>query len=429
MRIAPALCFLILTVLFTSCATVRTGDDPSDYENAVRRLEARLAANPSDAEALSDLGVIYLRTNRYAQAAEHLQEAFAHGAEDPRTIMHLGLASEAMGRRQIAMRLYERYAEVPRLSRYRRLMEGRYHTLSRRVAQEEVREQVLREAEIGGETSPRILAVVPFNYQGDDAQFEPLGRGLAEMLTIDLARVPELQLVERVRLQALLDELELSQSQAVDPSTAPRMGRLLGAGRLIGGNVNVISGSDLSVDAALVSVETGALPSVESRSGSLNDLFRLQKDVAFALIEELGYALTPEQREQIERQPTQNLQAFLAYSRGLQEEDAGNFDAASQHFEQAHQLDPAFDAAAERMESNEGMRDAGGTTEDVIAQAAREDGVTDETMDLVGLRTLKLGESIGANLVPGHDARKPYAEAAGSGAGELPDPPPPPRGE
>lgn len=400
--------------------------DPADYANAERRLQARIAADPTDAEALRDLGIIHLRTGRYPGAAEHLQQAFAHGADDPKTLLHLGLANETMGKRQTALRLYEKYAEVSRLSPYRRLMEGRYHALSRRIAQEEIRQRLREEAQFGGETSPRILAVVPFGYLGDDAQFAPLGRGLAEMLTIDLGRVPGLQLVERVRLQTLLDELELGRNDAVDPSTAPRVGRLLGAGRLVGGSYNVIAGSDLSVDAAIVSAESAAMPDVESRSGSLGDLFRLQKDVAFALIEELGYSLTPEQREEIERQPTQNLQAFLAFSRGLQDEDAGNFEAAAQHFEQAQQLDPNFDLAAERFDAADGMSDASGTAEEVIAEASVEDVIVEEPIDLVDLRAQKLGESVGANLVPGQDARKPFAEASGAGAVRLPDPPPPP---
>ena len=425
MRIAPALCCLFLLVLCTSCSGVRFNQDAADYDESMRRLQARVAANPGDAEALRDIGVIYLRTSRYAEAADYLQRAFANGADDPKTLLHLGLASESMGRRQTAMRLYEKYAEVPRLSPYRKLMEGRYHTLSRRVAQDEIREQLAREAEIGGETSPRILAVVAFNYQGADRQYAPLGRGLAEMLTIDLGKVPGLQLVERVRLQTLLDELELGQSDAIDAATAPRMGRLLGAGRLIGGSYNVLSGTNFSVDAAVVSVENATVPAVESRSGSVSDFFRLQKEVAFALIEELGYTLTPEQREQIQREQTQNLQAFLAYSRGLQEEDAGNFDAAAEHFRQAHQIDPGFDAAAVQQETAEGMRDAEGMTEDVIAQAARQEVISERPIDLMQNRVQTLGASMGASLLPGQDARKPFAEAADGGATELPDPPPP----
>ena len=393
----------------------------------MHRLEARLVANPGDAEALRDIGVIYLRTSRYADAADYLQRAFANGADDPKTLLHLGLASESIGRRETAVRLYERYAAVPRLSPYRKLMEGRYHTLSRRIAQDEVRAQLVREAEIGGETSPRILAVVSFNYQGGDNQYAPLGRGLAEMLTVDLAKVPGLQLVERVRLQTLLDELELGQTEAIDASSAPRMGRLLGAGRLIGGSYNVLSGENLSVDAAVVSVEDATLPAVESRAGSVSDFFRVQKEIAFALIEELGYTLTPEQREQIERDATQSMQAFLAYSRGLQEEDDGNFDAAAEHFRQAHRIDPNFEAAAERQETAEGMRDAGGMPEDVIAQAVRQEIIGEQPLNLMQNRVHTLGESVGASVLPGQDARKPFVDATDGGGTRLSDPPPPPQ--
>jgi TolB-like protein len=428
-RISRAPTLVLVLMLCTSCAGTRINSGPAADDATIRRLQARLAANQGDAEAWRDLGIIYLRASDFAQATDYLQQAYTRGADDPKTLLHLGLASETMGRLQTALRLYGMHADVPRTSPYRKLMKGRYQSISRRIAQEDVRQRLAQEAEIGGETSPRILAVVSFHYQGSDDQYEPLGRGLAEMLTIDLAKVPGLQLVERVRLQTLLDELELGQREAVDPSTAPRMGRLLGAGRMIGGNYNVVSGNSLSVDAAVVSVESGVEPAVESRSGSLSDLFRLQKEVAFALIEELGYTLTPEQRERIESVPTQNLQAFLAFSRGLQEDDAGNFEAAGRHFGQAHQLDPGFDAAAEHQETAEGMHEAAGSAEDVVARAASEDVIEEGPFDLVQHRARTLGASLGASLFPGQDARKPYTEAAGSGATRLPDPPPPPRGE
>src|SRR5262249_45824212 len=45
--------------------------------------------------------------------------------------------------------------------------------------------------------------------------------------------------------------------------------------------------------------------------------------------------------------PTQNVQAFIAYSRGLAAQDAGRLDEAASFFDNSRALDPRFVAAAQ----------------------------------------------------------------------------------
>ena len=59
----------------------------------------------------------------------------------------------------------------------------------------------------------------------------------------------------------------------------------------------------------------------------------------------MGIQLSPAEQEAINQRPTQNLQAFLSYSRGLMAEDRGDFGAAQADFERAAALDPNFRAA------------------------------------------------------------------------------------
>ena len=58
----------------------------------------------------------------------------------------------------------------------------------------------------------------------------PLERGLADLLITDLSRSAQLTVVERDRMQALADEIQLSQSDRVDAATSVRAGKLIQAG-------------------------------------------------------------------------------------------------------------------------------------------------------------------------------------------------------
>ncbi len=417
---------IVLVLSTTSCAPTVFVGDLSDYRDELGALQQRIAANPSDGEALRDLGVIYLKTRNFAEANSYLEQAYARDTADPKTLFYLGMAKETLAQRDTAIRLYEKYAEVPAASPYRRLMQGRYAWLSRRMLRDEMARLAQVETGVGDSTSARIVAVFPLVYQGNEDRFRPLARGLAEMISVDLGQVEALRVVERIRLQVLLDELQLSQSQYMDQGTAPRVGRLLGAGRIVSGTYNVLGGDDLRVEGALAALETSELLQLSPQSEALRNLFQIQKAVVFDLLQRMGIELTNEERQGIEFIPTQNLQAFLAFSRGLLEEDDDNFGLAAQFYGQAASLDPGFARASAKAEELEAVADADMEIEAFVAEAAAADGGPESgAIDLMALRISLLNAAIGNGFFPGDVSRKPAPEAGGE-AINLPDPPRPP---
>lgn len=426
-----AVVLLVLAGLLMSCASTRGTEDVADYDAELRQLMREAAERPEDPEPFREMGIIYLRTGKYSQANENLEKAFARDRDDPGTRYYLALSNEKLDKTQTALRLYGQFQDVPSDSPYRALMEGRYGYLTREVAREEMQQLLAAEDTLStNRLVPHAVAVFPLNFLGEQRRYSPIGRGLAEMISVDLANVKGLIVVERVRLQALLNELELARSAYVDPSTAPRVGRLLAAGRIVGGTYDV-QDDDLRVDASLWDTEKATMPEFEAQSGALRNYFRLQKQLVFALLDEMGIELTPEDREQIEYVPTENLQAFLAFSRGLEQEDIGNFEAASQFFREASQLDPEFQEASDKAEATEHTAEVAGTFGTALGAALEYETPIQPgpTIDPLQIRTQHLNSNIGSFIVPGLDNREPDAEAATGEAsfGGLPDPPPPPR--
>ncbi len=358
--------FVAVVALATWAAGCASGPvvvgEPGDFADQIRTLEQRLADDPDDTEALRELGVIYVRAQRPARAYSLLERAAARDADDPRTLFFLGLASEQVGRRQAALDVLSRYDEVPEDSRYRDLMRGRYAWLARQAARDQLRARLAAEQQDSRLlVSARVLAVLPLDYEGEDDRYAPLGRGLSELILSDLANIGDLTVVERIRLQALLDEIELGRSGAVDASTAPRAGRLLGAGRLVGGSYTVTSGRELQVNFALAEIARGGrFPSLGSQTAPLREIIQLQKRAVFRILGEFNIPITPAEREAIEKVPTEDLQAFLAFCRGLEAQERGAHALAAQFFGQAVALDPGFEMAASQKEEAEGLSQAGG---------------------------------------------------------------------
>jgi tetratricopeptide (TPR) repeat protein len=434
-RIAGILLFAPL--LLNSCATTGSTDTVQDFKYTIRRLQERLVTNPQDAGALRDLGVIYFESKQYGQAREYLKKSSLANGNDGKTMFYLGMTQEYDQDLNGALASYLNYMDLPSSSPFRKLMEGRYQAVTRALIAQQFRELASNEQVLAKQETPsNAVAVFPLVYEGSDPRFSSLGLGLSEMMTVDLGQVKKLKLVERLRVDELMDELKFGASSAVDPSTAPRVGKLLAAGRLVGGRFTVGADNALRLDVASLDVVRDKEPTTTTQSDDLDNLFKVQKEIVFDVVKKMGITLTREEREAIQRVPTKNLQAFIAYSIGLEKEGQGDFEAASVYFKQASALDPSFEKAKGKAEATDAMS-ASGTSKESALFAAHKISPPPSPSDqdrrggaraLLTQRFLKLEMAIQVGFVPGQNSRKAAQELSTLGVllNSLPLPPPPP---
>lgn len=325
------------------------GPAPGD----LAEVEARRAAHPGDPRVLTDVGVELYRAGAFARSRDVLLAALALEPRETRALIHLGLAHESLAEPELALAAYRR-ALGERLDRSeRRSVEARLPVITRQVLTLEARRAIAGEQSLAARAlRPNTVAVLPWIYLGADSTLKPLERGLAHLLVSDLARVSRLTLLERDRVQALADELALAQAGLVDSTTAARSGRLLGAAHVVHGAIRESPNGAIRLDAQVVATSTAAVRATGSASDRLAQLFALEKSVLFELLERWGIPLTPAERRAISQQPTADLQAFLAFSRGLEAEDRGDFLEAGRQFQAAAGQDPSFSAARQGAERN-----------------------------------------------------------------------------
>ena len=334
------------TILFAlsvgACASGTSGRSLASLEEAQR-------AEPGSFSVNRNLGIGYYEAGRFDDARAALQAASRLEPGDGTTALYLGLAAEELGDLAVAKQAYSTYLSVSRASRVRSQLQARLAALTRREIAEDAKRAVQQEHALGTAAgSPRTVAVLPLSFSGSDSSLRPLGRGLAELLATDLARSSQLTVLERARIQAVLDELALQQSAQTDTATNVRAGRILRAGRLVQGAILQLDESRLRVDAAVVDVPTTQVQGVAQESDELEQLFALEKRIALDLFDELGVTLTVAERNAIEQRPTRSLAAFLAYSRGLAAEDERRYDDASRFYRDATRLDPGFGEALQK---------------------------------------------------------------------------------
>jgi tetratricopeptide (TPR) repeat protein len=338
MRPRTSIGTLLLALTLSACAST-----------SLARLEQERQTAPGSFGANRSLGIAYYRAGRYPDARSALETAARLEPKDGTTALYLGLTAEELGDLPAARRAYASYLEVGRTSRVRMQLQSRLAALAKRELAADAKSAVQSESSIGGAIgAPTTVAVMPLRFTGADSSLRPLERGIAELLTTDLARSSKLTVVERSRIQALLDELGRQQSGQTDAATSVRAGKLLRAGRVVQGSILQLGGSQLRLDAAVVDVPTTRISGTAAGADQLDRLFDLEKRIALDLFRELGVTLTVAERNAIEQRPTRSLTAFLAYSRGLASEDQGRYDEAGGFYRDAIRLDPGFGAAMQK---------------------------------------------------------------------------------
>jgi len=183
------------------------------------------------------------------------------------------------------------------------------------------------------------VAVLYFKNQTGRPDFDPLQKGITLMLLTDLSKVKSLQVVERVKLQALGEEMGLGASGLVDPQTAPRAGRLLGAQWLVGGEISarhtILEIQKLRLQSRLLDVPVERIIGQPAAEGEVAQLFRLEKELLFELIRLLKIELTVQEEQELRIPCSTSFQALHALFRAIEASDRGEYSKAGQLYETA----------------------------------------------------------------------------------------------
>jgi TolB-like protein len=222
-----------------------------------------------------------------------------------------------------------------------------------RAADSSARSMLARERSLDvSRVDARTVAIAPFAVRVSDTTLAPLSYALADLLATDLGRSAQLRLVERLQFAAIARELSLAQSGRVDSAAAPRVGRLLGARRLIVGalaDVGAVGAGRLAIDARIADVQSSAVAPAVRATSPLDAILDAEKQLAFQLFRALGVTLTPQERALVEQRPTRNLAALLAYGRAIRAEYRGNLGEAAREYRNVLLADPGFSGVGSRV--------------------------------------------------------------------------------
>ena len=361
-------------------------------------LVQQARAQPGNATVRFRLAAALAAAHRCDTAVVVAQAGQLLAPEDVMGPLVMGHCQEADSRFDLAFQTYRDFADAHPQARGVAALRARQQLALRAGAIQNARTALTHEAELSSQPpQPSTLAVLPMTVSGDST-YQPLSRGLAELVTTDLALVRSLRLVERVQVGALLDEMKLGQSAKVDPTTAARVGHMLRAERMVQGVATISKNAPVQLSAALVSGD-GTVRAGSQVSGPFKGLLDLEKRLVFDVAAGLGIQLTEAERQRILAQGPKNLTAFLAYSEGITALDRGDYQAAARAFSASVRADPSFGAAQQGLQTSQAAPSVSGAgAGDLTTVVQTTEQNTEPPTDPIGSAISSAGQDVAPTL-------------------------------
>ena len=358
----------VLPLLAGACIHRLPDAAPGD----IPALRAQLTAEPNNTTVGTKLGIALYKDGQHKEAVAVLAPVVQAGEPTGAANLYLGLANEELQNWDAARDAYTSYISAGRFNPVKDQLRGRLALIVRRQIQDQAKTALAQEAQLSAQPpTVRSVAVFPFRLVSDNAELEPLEVALADMMITDLQLSGGLTVLERTQVQSLLDEMALSDAGYVDQGSGTRAGHLLRAEHVVQGALTTLGTEQIRFDADVLETQRGSSAGNITNEQQIATLFDMEKVVVFQVLDILGVELTPAEREQINQNRAENLLSFLAYGRGLQSMDRGDYASATQFFDQAIRLDPGFQPARDLGGQAGQMGDAATTsTTDVAASAA-----------------------------------------------------------
>ena len=202
-----------------------------------------------------------------------------------------------------------------------------------------------RPSAISAESAQVAIAVLPFSDVDGSAEDRLLTSGLHSKILTSLSQIPDLRVIARRSVMRYADT-EKSTRQIAEE---------LGVNMILDGDV-LLSGDRLRISAQLIDVimDEQVWADAYTRELSVAALFELQRQIAAEIARALKVRFAVAVPEDLEEIPTEQLEAYSLYLRGLAYENRPglsktNREMARQSYQKAIEIDPKFALAAARL--------------------------------------------------------------------------------
>jgi len=182
----------------------------------------------------------------------------------------------------------------------------------------------------------KSIAVLPFENRSEEKANAYFAEGIQDEILTRLSRIADLKVISR----------SSTQHYKSAPENLSEIAQLLGVAYILEGSVQK-SGDAVRVNVQLIKAANDSHLWADTFDRKLTDLFSVESEVAKVIAEQLRAHLTGQEEQELAVKPTDNMEAYNAYLRGLAytlrtANTPANALGAQKYLKEAVRLDPKF---------------------------------------------------------------------------------------
>jgi serine/threonine protein kinase/tetratricopeptide (TPR) repeat protein len=183
---------------------------------------------------------------------------------------------------------------------------------------------------------PKSIAMLPFENRSRDPDNAHFAGGIQDEIQTRLSKIADLKVISPTS----------TRHYPSAPENLPEIGRQLGVAHILEGSVQK-SGDAVRVHVQLIKASNNFQVWADTYDHKLTDIFSVESEVAKTIAGQLQAKLTGREEQVIAAKPTDNIEAYDAYLRGLAYSlkpgrTAANSLGAQKYLKEAVRLDPKF---------------------------------------------------------------------------------------
>jgi len=187
----------------------------------------------------------------------------------------------------------------------------------------------------------KSIAVLPFENLSDDKENAYFADGVQDDVLTNLSKIGDLKVISRTSVMQY-------RSKATN---VREIGKALGVSNILEGSVRR-SGNKIRVNVQLIDANSDEHIWASDYDRDITDVFAIQTDLAQKISDALQAKLSPAEKSRMERKPTENGEAYLAFVQAHNlanaVEEFEKLKQSEQLYARAIQLDPMFALAIAR---------------------------------------------------------------------------------
>lgn len=193
-------------------------------------------------------------------------------------------------------------------------------------------------------TAANRVSLSDFVVHSDNTRYKYMGKGISEMISVELRKSPGIDLIEREKRAEILEEMEISLSDLADTEEQVKVGKMLTAVYIIFGEI-VDMDKKVLISLRMIDVESGKVVWNEKLMEKLSKYDYISGYFAASILDFLNVDVSKTTVAKAEEEREKSEEVIIAFSKAVDHYDKKEMDQAKKELSKAKKIDPESEAA------------------------------------------------------------------------------------